>query len=165
MEAEGSLEASQEACVCALEEAWAAHQRHKATEKHGRELQTSNATLERQVQECRAALAALPGGTFTNAIGARAHEEALALEVLEHSLERKRLEVMECQVVVAEDALGAREATARKKAHERVARVRMALADDYRQKLECQKARFRARHDELMVRLIASRGASRGRAS
>ena len=67
-------------------------------------------TLETYHQARRASLAAPPGGTPTNETGVRACEDALALEALEHSLEHEGLEVMECQVATAEDALGAREA-------------------------------------------------------
>lgn len=44
----------------------------------------------------------------------RALEETLALEALEHILERERLEVMERQVTSLEDALMAREVTVRR---------------------------------------------------
>ena len=64
-------------------------------------------------------------------MGLGAREDALALEALEHSLEHERLEVMERQVIVVEDALAAREVTVRGEADEMVAGVRKALADEY----------------------------------
>ena len=50
---------------------------------------------------------------------------------MEHGLEHERLEVMEGQVTVVEDALAAREVTVRGEADEMVAGVRKALADEY----------------------------------
>ena len=97
----------------------------------------------------RAALVAPAGGTLTDVAGARAHEEALALEALEHSLERERLEVMERQVVVPEDALASREAGIQREVDQTVAGIRETLVEEYRQKLELQEARFKQLRDEL----------------
>ena len=130
-DADVSLAASREACARALEEARAADYRREAAEERERELQVSNATLEWQVQARRAALGALVGGAPTNEMGLGAREDARALEALEHSLEHERLEVMERQVIVVEDALAAREVTVRGEADEMVAGVRKALADEY----------------------------------
>ena len=122
---------SWEACDRALKEARATDHRCEAAEERERELQVSNATLEWQVQARRAAVGAPVGGPPTNETRLRAREDALALEALEHGLEHERLEVMEGQVTVVEDALAAREVTVRGEADEMVAGVRKALADEY----------------------------------
>ena len=54
-------------------------------------------------------------------------EDTLTLEVLEQSLERERMEVMERQLATADDALASREVMIREEANERVAGVRRAL--------------------------------------
>ena len=51
----------------------------------------------------------LPGGPPANATEARSREEALAFEVMEQSLEREWLDVMEHQVVAVEETHASRE--------------------------------------------------------
>ena len=82
-------------------------------------------------------------------MGVRAHEDALVFKALEHSLERERLEVMERQVAVAEDALVAQEVMARKEFDDKVAKVRKTLTDEYHEKLKRQESRFLARCNEM----------------
>ena len=100
-------------------------------------------------QARRASLAAPPGGTPTNETGVRACEDALALEALEHSLACKRLEVMECQVAKAEDALASREARIQWEVGQKVAGICKALVEEYHHKVELQEARFKWQRVEL----------------
>ena len=89
---------------------------HEAAEERERELQALNATLEWQVQARKATLVASAGGPPTGEARLHMIEDTLTLEV------------MECQVVTAEDALHSREATIQGEADERVAAVLRALA-------------------------------------
>nr|XP_040245475.1 uncharacterized protein CG45076-like [Aegilops tauschii subsp. strangulata] len=104
-----SLAASREACAHAQEEARATDCRCEVAERREQELHTSNAVLERQIQARRAALVALPSEAPSDE-EVQEREEALALEVLEHSLALEQLEVREHQAAAAEDAVTAREA-------------------------------------------------------
>ena len=90
-----------------------------------------------------------PGEPFVDAAGARAHEEALALEVLEHALELERLEVRERQVSAAEDSLACREVKAEQEVDQKVAGIRQALVCEYCRKLGLQELRFKQRRAEL----------------
>ena len=63
LKAEASLAASREACSRALEEAREADRRHEAADKRAWELQAWSAVFDQQVEERRAALASLRGGT------------------------------------------------------------------------------------------------------
>ena len=101
--------------------------RREAAERHERELQASNAALERQVLACKAALADSAGEPPTGEARLRTLEDTLTLEALEQSLERERMEVMERQLATADDALASREVMIREEANERVAGVRRAL--------------------------------------
>ena len=87
--AEASLAASREACSRALEEAREADRRCEAAEKRAWELQAWSASLERQVEAHRAALASLRG-TPAEEEEIRRREEALALEAVERSFELER---------------------------------------------------------------------------
>ena len=116
--AEASLATSREACSQALEEAQEADRRRENTEKRSRELQAWSASLERQVEARKAALASLRG-TPAEEKEIRRHEEALALEAVERSLELERLETRERQVAQAEDSVGAREAKAQEEVDRR----------------------------------------------
>ena len=103
--AAASLVTSREACARAMEEVEAANRRREVVEE--RELLSSNAALEREVEERRALLASSPGeAAFAEAELLRRHED-LTLETVEHSLALERLEVREHQVVAAEDAVTA----------------------------------------------------------
>ena len=100
--------------------------------------------------------------TPTDAAGIRAHEEALALEVLEHNLEREQLEVMERRVASAEDALASREARIQLEVDQKVAGIHKALIEEYRRKLGLQETRFKqwqvelqGKADALKVELVA----------
>ena len=73
--AEASLKASREACSRALEEAREADRRREAAEKRAWELQAWSASLERQVEVRRAALASLRGMPAEEE-EVRKHEEA-----------------------------------------------------------------------------------------
>lgn len=148
-EAEESLAAAREAHDRALEEARAADCRREAAKKRGKELQASYAALERQVQARKAALAASVGGPSTGEARLRTLEDMLALEALEQSLERERLEVMERQVPAAEDALACREAEIQGAVDERVVGVHKALTKDYCRRLKLQESRFYMRRDGL----------------
>ena len=57
----------------------------------------------------------------------RQHEEMLALEAVERSLELEQLETREHQVAQAEDAVGAREARVEEEVDRRVTEVRANL--------------------------------------
>ncbi|XP_073361554.1 uncharacterized protein [Aegilops tauschii subsp. strangulata] len=133
--AEASLATSREACSRALEEAREADRRRGITEKRTWELQTWSASLERQV-EARQATLALMRGTPAKEEEILKHEEALALEAMEHRLELERLETRERQVAQAEDIVGAREARAQEEVDRRVAEARADLAGRYDLKLK-----------------------------
>ena len=76
-------------------------------------------------------------------------EDTLVLEALEKSLERERLEVMERQVAIAEDALASQEAKIQREVDKKMARICETLVEEYRQKLGLQEARFKQRQAEL----------------
>lgn len=76
-------------------------------------------------------------------------DDTLALEAVELSMERERLEVMEHQVATAEDALASRVARVQREVDQKVAGIRETLVEEYRQKLELQEARFKQLRDEL----------------
>ena len=92
--AEASLKVSHEARSRALEEAREADCRREAAEKRAWELQAWSASLEQQVEARKAALASLRG-TPAEEEEVRKHEEPLALEAVECSLELERLETRE----------------------------------------------------------------------
>jgi hypothetical protein len=148
-DAAASLAASREACARALEEARAADRRREAAEEREKELRASNATLERQVQERRATLAAPPSEAPSDEKGGQAREDALALEITEHNLELERLELRERQVAAAEDAVATREAKIQQEVDRRVAEIRGALVGEYHRKLRLQETRFQQRQVEL----------------
>ena len=89
--AEASLKVSREACSRALEEAHEADGRREAAEKRAWELQACSASLERQVDARKAALASMRGAPAEEE-EIRKREEALALEAVERSLELEWLE-------------------------------------------------------------------------
>ena len=78
-----------------MEEAKGASRHREATEERERDLLSSNAALEREVEERRALLASSPGeAAFAEAELLSCHED-LALEIVEHSMALERLEVRE----------------------------------------------------------------------
>nr|XP_020177350.1 tol-Pal system protein TolA-like [Aegilops tauschii subsp. strangulata] len=125
-EAEASLATSREASARALEEAREADDCHAVAEERRRELQALNASLEQQVEACRAALASMKGAPSDEEEISR-REEALLLEATKRSLELERLEMTERQVAQAEDAVGVREAKAQEEVDRRVAEARADL--------------------------------------
>ena len=88
-----------------------ADRRREAAEKRAWELQAWSASLERQVEARKAALASMRGAPAEEE-EIRKLEEAMALEAVERSLELERLETSERQVTQAEDAVNVREARA-----------------------------------------------------
>ena len=130
VKADASLAASREACSRAREEAREADCRRKAAEKHAWELHAWSASLEKQVEARKAALASLRG-TPAEEEEVRKREEALALEAVERGLELEQLETMERQVAQAEDAVGARETMVQEEVDRRVAEVRADLEGRY----------------------------------
>ena len=105
--AAASLTTSREACARAMEEAEAANRRREAAEERERDLLSSNAALQHEVEERRALLASSPGEVaLAEAELLRRHED-LTLEAVDHSLALERLEVRERQVAAPEDAVAA----------------------------------------------------------
>ena len=66
----------------------------------------------------------------------RTLEDMLALEAMELSLERERLDVMEDQVTAAEASLASREARVQVEVDEGVAGIRRALAKEHLPEVE-----------------------------
>nr|XP_020154695.1 golgin subfamily A member 6-like protein 2 [Aegilops tauschii subsp. strangulata] len=147
--AEASLVASREACFRAQEEVREANRRREAEEKRAWELQAWRASLERQVEARKAALASLRG-TPAEEEEIRKREEALALEAVERSLELERLETRERQVAQAEDAVGAR---AQEEVDRRVAEARVDLEGRHDLKLKFIEAEAAGRTAALRSRL------------
>ena len=88
-----------------MEEAEEANHRREAAEERERDLLSSNAALEREVEEHRALLASLAGeAALAEAELLRRHED-VTLETVEHSMALERLEVRERQAVAAKDAV------------------------------------------------------------
>ena len=84
-----------------MEEAEAANPRCEAAEERERELLSSNAALEREVEEQRALLASsLDEAACAEAELLMRHDD-LALEAVEHSMALERLEVRERQAAAA----------------------------------------------------------------
>ena len=75
------------------------------------------------------------------------------LEVLERSLDLEQLEVRERQVPTPEDPVAAREARIQQEVNQRVAKVRAALADEHRLKLELLEAELKGRTTALRTKL------------
>ena len=98
--AEASLKVSHEARSRALEEAREADRRREAAEKRAWELQAWSASLEQQVEACRAALASPRGATLDGGhAGVRRHrkeEVALLAEVRRHRREEPALRGPRC---------------------------------------------------------------------
>ena len=122
-------------------------------------------SLERQVEARRAALASLRG-TPADEEELRKHEEALALEAVDRSLELERLERREHQVTQAEDAIGDSEAGVTEEINRRVAEVRADLEGRYDLKLKLagvedagRAAALRPRLDEAERRAEATAAA------
>ena len=123
-----------------MEEDEVAKRRHEVTEEWERELLSSNAALEREVEERRALLASSLGeAAFAEAELLRRHED-LTLETVEHSMALERLEVRERQAATAEDVVATREAQVQLEVEGRVAKARADLAEGHRLDLELLKA-------------------------
>ena len=136
-----------------MEEAEAANRRCKAAEERERELLSSNAALEREVEEQRALLASSPDeAAFAEAELLRRHED-LTLETVEHSMALERLEVRERQAAAAEDAITAREAQVQLEVEERVAKAHAELAGRHHLDLELLKAELEGRTSALKPEL------------
>ena len=151
--AAASLAASREACARAMEEAEAANRCRQAAEERERDLLSSNAALQREVEERRALLASSPGEVaLAEAELLRRHED-LTLEAVEHSLALERLEVRERQAAVAEDAVAAREAQVQVEVEEKVAKARAELAEGHRLDLELLKAELEGRTSVLRTEM------------
>nr|XP_020195975.1 vicilin-like seed storage protein At2g18540 [Aegilops tauschii subsp. strangulata] len=117
------------------EEAQEADRHREAAEKRAWELQAWSASLEQQVEARRATVASLRG-TPAEEEEILKHEEALALEAVERSLELERLETRERQVAQAEDAVGKRQARAQEEVDRRVAEAHADLEGWYDLKLK-----------------------------
>nr|XP_020167012.1 tol-Pal system protein TolA-like [Aegilops tauschii subsp. strangulata] len=150
--AEASLATSREASARALEEAREDDHRREIAEDHRQELQALNASLEQQVEACRAALASMKGAPSEEEEILKC-EEALMLEALERSLELERLETRERQVAQAEDAASAREARIQEEVDCRVAVARADLANRHELKLKLLEAKAKGRTTALRSRL------------
>lgn len=136
-----------------MEEAEAANRRREAAEERERDLLSSNAALEREVEERRALLASSPGeAALAEAELLRRHED-LTLETVEHSLALETLEVRERQAAAAEDAVTAREARVQLEVEERVAKARAELAERHRLDLELLEAELEGRTSTLKAKL------------
>ena len=95
------------------------------------------------------ALAAPATGPPTSVTRPCTPNDSLALEAGELSMERERLEVMECQVVTTEEALASWEARIQREVKQKVPEIREALVEEYRQKLGLQEAHFKQWQVEL----------------
>nr|XP_020178607.1 dynein regulatory complex protein 1 homolog [Aegilops tauschii subsp. strangulata] len=146
-----SLVTSREASARALEEAREPDRCRQAAEERERELRAFNATLEQQVEACRAVLASMRGAPSKEK-EIHKHEEAL-MEASERSLELERLEARERHVVMAEDAITVRQAKIQEEADRRVAKAREDLANEYDLKLKFLEAEAEGRTTALRSRL------------
>nr|XP_020187187.1 tropomyosin-like [Aegilops tauschii subsp. strangulata] len=150
--AEASLATSREASARALEEATKADHRREAAEKRERELRALNASLERQVEARRDALASMKGSPSQEEEVLK-REEALMLEAAEHSVELERLETRERQVAQADDAVSAREAGIQEEVGRRVAKARADHDNTHDLKLKMVEAGAEGRTNTLRSRL------------
>ena len=92
-----------------MEEAREANRHREIAERRAWELQAWSASLEQQVEVLKAALASM-NRTPAEEEEILKHEEAMALEAMERSLELEKLETRERHIVQAEDAANVREA-------------------------------------------------------
>ena len=150
--AEASLKVSREACSRALEEAREADHRREAAEKRAWELQACSASLERQVDARKAALASMRGAPSKEKEILK-REEALTLEATERNLDLEQLETRERQVTQAEDDVGVREARIQEEIYRRVSEARAGLEHEYEERLELIIAEAVGRTAALRTRL------------
>ena len=127
--------------------------------------QAWSASLEQQVEAHGAALASMRG-TPAEEEEVRWHEETLALEAMERSLELERLKTRERHVAQDEDAVGARKARVEEEINRRVAEVHADLEGGYDLKLKLagqegagRAAALKPRLDEAERRVEATTAA------